>query len=349
VGLGWVNYRRGNFREARQFFLALLEMEPFGQKAAASVYWAGRCAQELGDLGIAAGEWTMLMRRFPVSYYAHRASEGLAKLSPRIVALKADLPVEDEDDRVGMIGELVAAGLHDKALKHMRQLVPSARENAGPRTLEKLNHMALNIGARYLAAKFRGIRNRRFPRPDQTTIRTLAANFPRSFLGLIDREASKRRLEEPLVVALVRQESGFNSRAISPMGAMGLMQLMPQTAAGLLGRAHAEKSVNPEEILRPSTNVRLGCRYLSRLLKMFGNVDEFALAAYNAGPRAVNRWRRRGDSTVEVFVEEIPYDETRDYVKKVLSWKRKYEYLQGLRSKRAKRATGVAKVLGQPG
>ena len=67
------------------------------------------------------------------------------------------------------------------------------------------------------------------------------------------------------------------------------------------------------------------------MLKSFGGKAEYALAAYNAGPGAVRRWKKRGEVPVEVFVEEIPYEETRNYVKKVLSWKRKFEFLQRAR------------------
>jgi soluble lytic murein transglycosylase len=85
------------------------------------------------------------------------------------------------------------------------------------------------------------------------------------------------------------------------------------------------------------------------MLKSFDSTIEYALAAYNAGPGAVRRWRKRGKVPVEVFVEEIPYEETRNYVKRVLSWKRKLEFLERARReirqltrKNAKATTSVA-------
>ena len=151
-----------------------------------------------------------------------------------------------------------------------------------------------------------------------------AANFPDRYVTL-KRTAKRFSIEQNLMVAL-HDKKARSTCVVSPVGALGLMQLMPTTAAGLLGISVESEKFDPNNILQPSTNVYLGCRYFKKMLKNFGGKVEYALAAYNAGPGAVSRWRKRGEVPVEVFVEEIPYEETRNYVKKVLSWKRKYEF-----------------------
>jgi len=110
------------------------------------------------------------------------------------------------------------------------------------------------------------------------------------------------------------------------------MQLMPQTASELVGgrgNGDAESEIN---IFNPELNAELGTTYVRQLSALYDGQVEPVLAAYNAGPAAVARWKRRlGDIPNDVFVEEIPYHETRDYVRSVLSWKCKYEYLQSAR------------------
>lgn len=117
-------------------------------------------------------------------------------------------------------------------------------------------------------------------------------------LDLIDRTAQKHGLDEKLVRALVRQESGFNPDATSSAGAMGLMQLMPATAAGL----GVQDAYNPVE------NVEGGVKYLKSMLKRFNGNTILALAAYNAGPNAVAKYNG-----------VPPYKETQNYVKSILA------------------------------
>jgi len=147
----------------------------------------------------------------------------------------------------------------------------------------------------------------------------LEQKFPLEFQGEIKREAKVRGLEPYLVFALVWQESRFRDWVISPVGAIGLMQLMPQTALQL-AKASKIKHFHLADILEPSTNIKLGSFYLKFLKQLFSNQIPYVLAAYNAGEEAVSRWlSSREDESVEIFIEEIPFDETQKYVKKVLA------------------------------
>jgi len=135
------------------------------------------------------------------------------------------------------------------------------------------------------------------------------------------REVAVRHHIAPiLVAAIVEAESEFNPRAVSRRGARGLMQLMPATAkpmADVRGLAFEDGGV----LDNPRANLDIGTAFLAGLMKEFGD-PRLAIAAYNAGPKRVRDWwkaRRTGD--MEAFVEQIPYDETRQYVKRVmLSW-----------------------------
>lgn len=125
--------------------------------------------------------------------------------------------------------------------------------------------------------------------------------------ALLQREAARHTLDGELVKAVVAAESGFNARAVSPAGALGLMQVMPDTARMLGLQGDARQTVE-QKLTDPETNVRLGTRYLRQLLTQFHGRTDLAIAAYNAGPGAV---RRR--------MAVPPYAETQNYVRTVLA------------------------------
>ena len=134
------------------------------------------------------------------------------------------------------------------------------------------------------------------------------------FLGDCDR---RRSGIDPLVLhSVIRQESRFQSDILSSAGAVGLMQLMPRTAAEA---ARKEKMPKPhrKDLLRPAVNVRLGAAYLSRLVKGYGGDYFRAVAAYNAGETAVDRWWKQANGDPAAFLEGINYKETRFYLRRV--------------------------------
>ncbi len=150
--------------------------------------------------------------------------------------------------------------------------------------------------------------------------------YPRPFSSAVDRLESRYELPNGLLYSVMRTESAFRPNARSPVGALGLMQLMPTTAA----RVAAELAVSedPRELAGPHHNLRLGAHYLHKLLTSFDQRVPLALASYNAGPRAVERWLAGANGLpLDVWVARIPFRETRDYVQNVVaSWAR-YRYL----------------------
>jgi soluble lytic murein transglycosylase len=130
-------------------------------------------------------------------------------------------------------------------------------------------------------------------------------------------------------MAIARRESAFYPQARSPVGARGLMQLMPATGrevASSLGKRQASS-----DLFEVEHNVLLGSAYYRQLLDRFGGNRVFALTAYNAGPHRVDRWRNKPGETVpvDVWVDTIPYKETREYVQAVLSYNVVFQYLMG--------------------
>jgi soluble lytic murein transglycosylase len=136
-------------------------------------------------------------------------------------------------------------------------------------------------------------------------------------------------LDPYLVAALIRQESLFAARAVSPKGARGLMQLMPTTAARLARKA-GHPAPDAHDLERPEINIGYGTAYLRELYDRYGDAAFKVLAAYNAGEQAVTKWEQRfSGAEPDEFVERISYRETREYVKAVLANYRLYHMFYG--------------------
>lgn len=141
--------------------------------------------------------------------------------------------------------------------------------------------------------------------------------------ALLPTDTQDIRVEPALVLAVARQESAFDVRAVSPAGALGLLQILPATAremAGLLGFAYSEARLTTD----PAYNAALGGAYLASLLERYDGNYALALAAFNAGPSRANRWieaygdPRRADVDTIDWIERVPFDETRNYILRVI-------------------------------
>jgi soluble lytic murein transglycosylase len=148
----------------------------------------------------------------------------------------------------------------------------------------------------------------------------LNIRFPMAHRDTLLREARLRGIHASWVFAITRQESAFMDDARSSVGAMGLMQLMPATAKET-ARKFSIPLANPQQVINPDTNIQLGAAYLSVVHGQFNGNRVLASAAYNAGAGRVRQWLRGANHlSFDVWVESIPFDETRQYVQNVLSY-----------------------------
>lgn len=153
--------------------------------------------------------------------------------------------------------------------------------------------------------------------------------YPYPYKDVVIKYSRNYKVDNALVAAVIKTESKFNANSISDRGAIGLMQLMPETAEWICDELNDKRSImTPDDIQEPELNVRYGTWYLSVLLQEFNGNEVLALAAYNAGIGNVNEWiEQYGWSYDFQDVDAIPFNETREYVKSVLKNKAKYRSL----------------------
>jgi soluble lytic murein transglycosylase len=153
--------------------------------------------------------------------------------------------------------------------------------------------------------------------------------YPRAYSDSVDKYTKQFTVPTELVWGIMRAESSYRRDAISPVGALGLMQVMPFTGykvATLVG----DKEFKPPQLLEPDTAVKIGSRYLKRLMDRFDNTIPLVAAGYNAGPHRVKNWLVSfGTLETDEFIEHIPFLETRNYVKRVVSNAYVYSKLYG--------------------
>ena len=172
----------------------------------------------------------------------------------------------------------------------------------------------------------------------------LELRFPLEYRRWIDGAAQSRQVNNSWVYAVVRQESAFSQDARSPAGALGLMQLMPRTAR-YIARKTSQPSPKHRDLYEPSTNIALGTAYLDRVLERFDGNGVLATAAYNAGPARVSQWMPEETLPADLWIETIPFTETRRYVQRVLAYQVIYDRRQGREPERLRELMPPVKPL----
>jgi tetratricopeptide (TPR) repeat protein len=158
-------------------------------------------------------------------------------------------------------------------------------------------------------------------------IKVAARLYPAPYRETILREASKRRVDPRLVLAIMQQESNFRARIKSNAAARGLLQLTIDTATKYAAQVGLN-NLRDDDLYRPETSILLGSEYIADLARMFPNLPEAVVASYNGGEDNVARWlKRAGRRDPGVFTSEVGFDETKNYVNKVMAGYRAYKQL----------------------
>ena len=279
------------------------------QQEAAWQYWQARALQALGRTMDARGKFAKLSGEY--SFYGQLASEELAD-SP-VIGVTAPT-YKPDPHAIEAISALPASrrtlalyrmGLRSEALEEWRW------------AMRNLNDSELLAAAEW--ARRNEMYDRAIGAADKTAnVHDFSLRYLAPYREALQAHIREHGLEEAWVYGLMRQESRFVTSAKSDAGAAGLMQIMPSTARWVAAKLGL-KNYRNALIHQLDTNLRLGTYYMKTVLSQSGNSPVMASAAYNAGPSRARQWRGEGPLEGAIYIETIPYQETRDYVKKVLN------------------------------
>ena len=284
-------------------------------------FWLGKLALLSGDSAGARAAWLTLAREDSVGYYGLRARREVNLPPLRFAAAPAPAPSAAIAASLGRVDTLLLAGLDTAAQAEVRTILGRAPQQDVDALLAWSDGLARR-GFGPAAVRLGWQAALKAPNDP----RVLRAIFPWPNRRAVEGEAAEFGVDPLLLVAIVRQESVFDAEALSPAGARGLAQLLPGTAA--LTARGLDVTFYPEWITVPDLNLHLGAAHLQELLERFPGRVDAAVAAYNAGTAPVTRWLARpGADDPDQFIESIPYQETRGYVRSVLRNRELYRAL----------------------
>ncbi|BAY51427.1 putative transglycosylase [Thermostichus vulcanus NIES-2134] len=323
--------QKRQWSQAQQWVREILKFNPESELAARAAFWQGKWQGEAGQPQAQRQTWQLVTERYPHTYYAWRAASLLQKPVGTFTTLRQQRP-SVAGDRQPLL-PLATGSPTLQELYLLRQFQEAwqrwqweFQNRVTPTAAEQLTDGLIRLGVgEYLDGIFmlqnlftRAAREPQvatFFAPIRRDLRFWYALYPLPYWELVKKWSLAHNLNPLLVMALIRQESRFEKDIRSVVGATGLMQLMPETAAWIAQQLNLEDY----SLVDPEHNIRLGTWYFDYTHNQYNQNTLLALASYNAGPGNVSQWLERfdiGDS--DRFVESIPFPETYGYVKSVL-------------------------------
>jgi len=340
--LGWTYVLWSRDDDALKTFDEYVRKYSDGDWKTNSLFWSAKILDKRGNIAERNAKIAQLVAEYPYSYYAYRAKElWSAEATPPLFNARdskaealpphstkfPDVDAELEkviEPRFITVRELQSIGLDRAAAREMKVLAAKHDDNLGVQFM--LADVYLRGGEPFKANGVLQRRFRQFVRHGGENIpqRFWEILFPLAHWDTVRAEAERRGHDPYLIASIIRQESGFEPTTVSNAGAVGLMQIMPEEAARI-GEAGGLGAMTREDLFDPQKNIALGAAEFSQKLAAMNDNPILAIAAYNAGETAVRQWvERTPPEDTDLFIESIPYAETRLYVKTVT--RNRHEY-----------------------
>ena len=345
--VAWIAYldRKPEAADLLEAYVRRFPMSPYIQD---SLYWLGRSYERSGNLEAARGFYLADVTRFPLTYFGEQAAarmrpdpdgigaspvssaEFLLVIPPAPVLPSLDQPLsakaQERQARARVLSDIAfdASAELEYREAYAETRAPQLLIGAAVSAISAGHYAAAMVAMRQAIPQLEARRVAEIPNQVWRTA------FPLPYEYNVREAAIRNQLDPMLVAGLIRQESAFEANAMSHVGAVGLMQVMPKTANKLTHQLRIRYSRT--RLTDPGYNLQLGVRYLANLIQLLGT-PEAALAAYNAGEDRVEQWTA-GQNYLETaeFVENIPFTETREYVQIVIRNADVYRKLYGMGS-----------------
>lgn len=342
--ISWIYYGQGNLEESLET-LKSLENSQLRMRA---LYWEGKISLMLGKKDNALRLFKTAAESFPPTYYSvssKRALEGISGYELQIADFRISNqesevrnspgslpinPVRNSPDKkpFAFSNNLPPTEEASNGVKRTRRLLELGLSNLALKELASMDHRQdpLNISLLYQQAgdfyhSYLFARNH-FSHASPLTFELA---YPQDYKEMVEKVAGEFQLAPFLIYAVMMQESEFDDKAVSNLGAVGLLQIMPGTGE-MIAKKLSFGPLKQDDLFAPSTNINFGAWYLKTLISRYKGNLPFAIAAYNAGPNAVDEWLKKwGRLDMDEFVENIPYQETRKYVEKVMGYYEAYK------------------------
>jgi soluble lytic murein transglycosylase len=332
---GWSSYTNGNYAETVRVFESAAIGFPRSDYRPSFLYWAGRAHAKLGEGTQAESRLRLVYTDYANSYYGRLAERQLARRGDTVSrredirlasSAQAQVPDAKPIPTEPLIRLLLANGLYDDALSELRYA--QRAWGTSPRIDATIAWVHNRKGELRRAIS---LMRRTYPQfltagGQELPAEILQVIFPIEYWDSIRKQSALHDLDPYLVAALIAQESTFDPAAKSVANAWGLMQLVPATGRKL-ARSVGLRGFSTASLTNPEINIRLGTLYFSQLVSQFGGTY-YALASYNAGGSRVVRWKgERPGFDEDEFIDDIPFPETQNYVKRVLGTAEDYRRL----------------------
>lgn len=327
--LGLMRFRDKKYADTSAYMERLLLLAPSTDWEYIALHWHWRAQQRMKVEGSGKTSAERLMAKYPLTYYGLRAraelNGGVLKFdTTKAAPYKTEIWLSESQNQAWeRLGLLLKAGWFDEAQAEIGVL---------PEPLTPEDQL---VRARLLAAAFDHYNAVKMfndvwtKKPELFDWNQAKTAFPKEYTGAVEKEGKSNDLDPDLIRSLIRQESTYRTKAVSAVNAYGLMQVLPATALEV-SEKWKPPLVLPDDLMMPEVNIRVGSAYLGRMVRAFkGNVP-LALAAYNAGIGRVRKWlaartdlaglesKRSSAPEDEIWIDEMPWDETSFYVKAVL-------------------------------
>ena len=345
--IGWIQFKNRQYNESLETFRTLMELFPGNRYAMAAHFWTAKSYERL-DNGELAEKIYREIADAKHWYYSGRARVRLQEINQKSEATEIKpIPVQRKTlanssgwENIGAyrsprVDQLMRLKLYEDAVTELEGTIEHDNSHLKDRYYnliacyqkqQKFKDVR-NYAEKLIAFNSQQEKNRDIP------LELHQLRYPIYYADIIEKYAKKYNLDPLFVASTILEESHFSADVISWAGAIGLMQLMPSTGRNL---AHKVKisGFRKEMLTQPEVNIHLGIRYLKDLMNLFENNHLLVTGAYNGGPGRMSRWLKEADiSDLDEFIEDIPINETRRHIKKVMNSYHIYQELYTSKSK----------------